>query len=115
MKSSFIFWRTATTLSLMVSVVSIIGLIALSESLGGLKSVVTVLSTVPLAFLLMGVRQAHRPTLLIASLLSFIYFSAGVMAMTTSLGDTPLALIYILSIVLWFAGVLMMLKTKPGE
>lgn len=113
MTTSFPFWRTVTTLSLLITVVTAIGLISLSKSLNGLQAVVILVTTIPLAFLLMGVRKGHRPTLLIASLLSFVYFSAGVMAMTTHLSDSPVPLIYILSVVLWFAGALMMLKTKP--
>lgn len=117
MTASFPFWRTVTTLSLLITVVTTIGLISLSESLNGrlngLQVAVILVTTMPLAFLLMGVRKGHRPTLLVASLLSFVYFSAGIMIMTTHLSDSPIPLIYILSVVLWFSGSLMMLKTKP--
>lgn len=112
MKKSFSIWQTVATFSILISVVTSIGLIAMSESLIGIRAVVILISTLPLAYLLMIIRSGGRSQLLLVTLAALIYFCAGVMAMTTPLSETPLPLLYTLSVVLWFIGALMMIKTQ---
>ena len=109
----------ATNCAILIVAISLIGLIALTQALQGIRSVVITVTAIPLLLALWSIRKENRQGIFIGSLLSLLYFCGGILALfadgESSANDTPIAFMYTLAVTCWFFSSVFLIKALSTE
>jgi uncharacterized membrane protein len=107
------FLTMAANTSVLITVVSLIALLAMTESVAEIRRIIILITTLPLLFTLRAISKENRSRIFLCSLLALLYFCGGVLALYASSDngtDSLVAFIFTTAVTCWFLSSVMLVK-----